>query len=172
MSISREENRPPMIIVDGEPTICEELSLPELKALQKQHNIVLNGHYNKKELVELLKQRGVLPAITQLGEDGSRIINLPIQLVSEESKKGTSPPRANKYTPKANIRGRARRVELTLLDDETFQPTESQVFPSLYKAAKFLGTFSSVMTHFDGRWYKSKIDGKMYRVTILDPVLA
>jgi hypothetical protein len=44
LSISREENRPPMIIVDGEPTICEELSLPELKALQKQHNISLNGH--------------------------------------------------------------------------------------------------------------------------------
>jgi hypothetical protein len=62
MSISREENRPPMIIVDGEPTICEELSLPELNALQKQHNIVLDKHYSKKELVELLKQPGVLPA--------------------------------------------------------------------------------------------------------------
>jgi hypothetical protein len=62
MSISREENRPPMMIVaDGEPTICEELSLPELKALQKQHKIILNGHYNKNELVEVLKQRGVLP---------------------------------------------------------------------------------------------------------------
>jgi hypothetical protein len=77
-----------------------------------------------------------------------------------------------KHTPKANIRGRARRVELTLIDDETFQPTESQIFPSLYKAGKFLGTFGCVMTHFNGRWYKSKIDGKMYRVTILDPALA
>jgi hypothetical protein len=67
MSISREENRPPMIIVDGEPTICEELSLPELKTLQKQHNIVLDKHYNKKELVELLKQRGVLPASYTIG---------------------------------------------------------------------------------------------------------
>jgi hypothetical protein len=67
MSISREENRPPMIIVDGEPMICEELSLPELKALQKQHNIVLNGHCNKNELVELLKQRGVLPASYTIG---------------------------------------------------------------------------------------------------------
>jgi hypothetical protein len=63
----REENRPPMIIVDGEPTICEELSLPELKALQKQHNITLDRHYNKKELVELLKQRGVLPASYTIG---------------------------------------------------------------------------------------------------------
>jgi hypothetical protein len=54
MSISHEENRPLMIIVDGESTICEELSLPELKALQRQHNITLDRHYNKKELVELL----------------------------------------------------------------------------------------------------------------------
>jgi hypothetical protein len=46
------------------------------------------------------------------------------------------------------------------------------IFPSLYKAGKFLGTFGCVMTHFNGRWYKSKINGKMYRVTILDPALA
>jgi hypothetical protein len=68
MSISREENRPSMMIdIGGEPTICEELSLPELKALQKQHKIVLSGHYNKKELVEVLKQRGVLPANYTVG---------------------------------------------------------------------------------------------------------
>ena len=155
MSISREENRPPMIIVDGEPTICEELSLTELKALQKQHNIVLNGYYNKKELVELLKQRGVLPASYTIGR--RRVKN---KKVAAEHTKG-------KHTPKVNIRARARRVELTLLDG-SFQ---SQVFPSLYQAAKFLGTFGCSITHYDGRWYRSKVDGKMYRVTILDPVL-
>jgi hypothetical protein len=162
MSISREENRPPMIIVDGEPTICEELSFPELKALQKQHNITLDRHYNKKELVELLKQRGVLPASYTIGR--RRVKNKKVAAEhSEESKKG-------KHTPKVNIRARARRVELTLLDG-SFQPTESQVFPSLYQAAKFLGTFGCSITHYDGRWYRSKVDGKMYRVTILDPVL-
>jgi hypothetical protein len=41
--------------------LSEELSLPELKAFQKQHNVVLNGHNNMGESVELLKQRGVLP---------------------------------------------------------------------------------------------------------------
>jgi hypothetical protein len=56
-----------IIFVDGEPTMCEELSLPELKALQKQHNIILDRHYNKKELVELLKQRGVLPPDYTIG---------------------------------------------------------------------------------------------------------
>lgn len=31
-SVQREENRHPIILVNGEPTICEELLLPELKA--------------------------------------------------------------------------------------------------------------------------------------------
>jgi hypothetical protein len=119
-----------------------------------------------------LKQRGVLPANYTVGR--RRVKNhKPEDKSCEEEPKtdlisGSATNR--KHTPKANIRGRARRVELTLLDG-SFQPTESQVFPSLYKAAKFLGTFGCSMTHFDGRWYKSKIDGKMYRVNILDPVL-
>jgi hypothetical protein len=55
MRIHREENRLPRIIVDGEPMMCAELLLPELKALHKQHNITLDRHYNREELVELLK---------------------------------------------------------------------------------------------------------------------
>jgi hypothetical protein len=166
MSISREESRPPMIVVDGEPTMCEELSLPELKALQKQHSIILNGHYNKKELVEVLKQRGVLSASYTVGRRRVKTHkpqDTPREICEEPTKA--------KHTPKVNIRGRARRVELTLLD-ESFQPTESQVFPSLYKAAKFLGTLGCVMTHLSGWYYKSKINYKVYRVIILDPVLA
>jgi hypothetical protein len=173
-----------MIIVDDEPTICEELSLTELKALQKEHNISLDRHYNKKDLVELLKQHGILPASYTIGRRRVKNQERKTHLTSRASAELNSSlpdPQAGsphpagvtnqKHTTKVNIRGRARRVELTLIDG-SFQPTESQVFPSLYKAAKFLGTFGSVMTHFDGRWYKSKIDGKMYRVTILDPALA
>jgi hypothetical protein len=165
MSISREESRPPMmIVVDGEPTICEELSLPELKALHTQHKIILSGHYNKNELVEVLKQRGVLPANYTVGR--RRVKNRILQgaCLEEEMKKV-------KHIPKTNIRTRVRRVELTLLDD-SYQPTESQIFPSLYKAAKFLGTVGCNITHYDGRWCRSKINDKLYRVTILDPVLA
>jgi hypothetical protein len=74
MSISREESRPPMmIVVDGEPTICEELSLPELKALQKQHNIVLNGITIRMSLLKYSSNVEYCQLITQLGEDGSRI---------------------------------------------------------------------------------------------------
>jgi hypothetical protein len=87
-----------------------------------------------------------------------------VDIASEEPKK-------SKHIPKTNNRTRARRVELTLLDD-SHQPTESQVFPSLYKAAKFLGTVNCTITHYDGWWCRSKIDDKLYRVTILDPVLA
>jgi hypothetical protein len=79
-------------------------------------------------------------------------------------------PKNVKHTPKTNIRTRARRVELTLLDD-TFQPTESQVFLSLYKAAKFLGTVGCNIIQYEGRWCRSKIDDKLYRVAIFDPLL-
>jgi hypothetical protein len=200
MSISREESRPPMmIVVDGESMICEELSLPELKTLEKQHNITLDIHYNKKELVELLNQRGVLPASYIIGRRRVKNHEPKKDLTSRTSAEpnsslaraspvdkrpqgaansslpdpqaGSPRPagvRNRKHTPKSNIRGCARRVELKLIDDET----EVQVFPSLYKAGKFLGTFGCVMTHFNGRWCKSKVDGKMYRVNILDPELA
>jgi hypothetical protein len=157
MSISREEDRPPMmIVVDDEPMICEELSLPELKTLQKQHNIIIDRHYNKKELVELLKQRGVLPASYTIGRRRvkkdltSRTSAEPNSSLARASPVDKRPPGAansslpdpqagslrpagvtnRKHTPKSNIRGRARRVELKLIDDET----EVQVFPSLYKA--------------------------------------
>jgi hypothetical protein len=195
MSIYCEENRRPMIIVDGKPTMCEELTLPELKALQKQHNITLDRHYNKKELVELLKQRGVLPASYTIGrrrvkncepkkdltsrtsaETNSSLVRASLANLSLPDPQAGSPRPAGvtngKYTPKSNIRGRARRVKLKLIDDETFQPTEVQVFPSLYKAGKFLGTFGCVMIHFNGRWYKSMVDGKMCRVNILGPEFA
>jgi hypothetical protein len=72
-SIEREDKRQPIIFVNGEPTMCEKLSLPKLKALQKQHNNVLNGHSNE-ELVELLKQRGVLPPDHTVGR--RRVKNL------------------------------------------------------------------------------------------------
>lgn len=49
-----EQNRT-LIFVNGEAKRCEELSLPELKASQKEHKIVLDGHCNKGELIELLK---------------------------------------------------------------------------------------------------------------------
>lgn len=39
--------------------VIEELTLSELKGLFKEHKIALDGHYNKKDIGELLKQRGV-----------------------------------------------------------------------------------------------------------------
>jgi hypothetical protein len=173
-SIHREENRQPMIIVDGEPTMCEELSLPELKALQKQHNIILDRHYNKKELVELSQQRGVLPANYTIGRRQVKNQKVTAEPKTHLTSRASAEPNSSlasslptgvtnqKYIPKANIRGHARRVELKLINDETFQPTEVQVFPSLYKAGNFLGTFNSVVEHFNRRRYKSKINGKMY----------
>jgi hypothetical protein len=153
-SIEREVKRQRIILVNGEPTMCEELSLPELKALQKQHNIILEKNYNRKELVELLKQRGVLHPDYTIGR--RRVKNK--KLVSDKLDEA----KTVKHMPREHM----RRVELTLVDDET---SDSHLFPSLYKAAKFLGTFSSFQLSFNMRYYKSKIDGKTYRVSILDP---
>ena len=45
----------------GLDEIPQELSLPELKALMKQHNIQIKPHSNKPDIVEVLKQQGILP---------------------------------------------------------------------------------------------------------------
>lgn len=95
-SISQEENRQPIIFINGEPMLCEELSLPELKALQKHHNIILNGHYNKAEFVEWFKQRGVLPPGYTVGR---RRVKNP-KPVSEPDDK----PKIPKLIPTAKIR--------------------------------------------------------------------
>ena len=46
----------------GLDEIPQELSLPELKALMKQHNITIKPHSNKPDIVEVLKQQGILPS--------------------------------------------------------------------------------------------------------------
>lgn len=104
--------------------------MPELKALQTEHKIVLDGHYIKKELRELLNKCGVLPPEYEIGR---RVTHMPAL------KEHTTPPphlslslvqsrNGNYYL----IRGHLSRAELTLIDDETFQPTDKQKFPTRY----------------------------------------
>ena len=45
----------------GLDEIHDELSFPELKALMYQHNIPIKEHSNKADIVETLKQHGILP---------------------------------------------------------------------------------------------------------------
>jgi hypothetical protein len=115
---------------------------------------------NKNELVEVLKQRGVLPASYTIGrrrvknhepkkdltsrtsaEPNSSLARASLANSSLPDPQAGSPRPAGvtnqKHTPKANIRGRARRVELTLIDDETFQQQNPKYFPHYTKLANF-----------------------------------
>ena len=46
----------------GLDNIPQELSLPELKALMKPHNVPIKPHSNKPDIVEVLEQHGILPS--------------------------------------------------------------------------------------------------------------
>jgi hypothetical protein len=45
----------------GLDELHQELSLPDLRALMKAHNIPIKAHSNKADIVEVLKQHGILP---------------------------------------------------------------------------------------------------------------
>ena len=125
-----------------------ELSLPELKSLLKEHKITCTSHLNKPEIINLLKERGVLPENYFIGR--RRIKNLP--------KVKNPNPR-----PALNIRNCGRKVELTLIDTG-----EVHSFPSIYKSAKFLGTFACSVSRFNKCNFKSNADNKIYRINIVE----
>lgn len=80
---------------------------------------------------------------------------------------------APKRIPKGKIREHPQRAELTLLDSDIWRsdPSEVHLFPSMSKAAKFLGTFSTNIIEFNMHYYKSKFGDTTYRIKILDPGL-
>jgi hypothetical protein len=137
---------------NGDP--CE-LSLPELKQLAKEHNIKGISYMSKLELIELLKNHKVLPDNYYIGRRRNKNVK-----VNDESKpKDTT----------QKVKSPPRKVQLTLIDKQTLQPTnESITFPSLYKASKYMGTYSCSITNFNGCTYKSNIDDNIYRIDILE----
>jgi hypothetical protein len=115
-----------------------ELSLPELRALMHQHNIPIRAHCTKQELVDTLKQHGILP------ED----------YVSGLRRAATAPAKNCK-------RLNAKIVELTDMSNGSVIK-----FPSLYKTARFLGTYNHNITKHDGVSYTAP-DNKTYMIKIL-----
>ena len=135
----------------GLDEIPQELSLPELKALMKQHNIPIKPHSNKPDIVEVLKQQGILP---ENYVNGLRRCTAPARKVSTSSTQ----------TPK---RLAAQTVELTDMDDGSVT-----IYPSLYKAAKFLGTYNNNISKHNGFTY-SVYDAngvnKIYKICVVAP---
>jgi hypothetical protein len=118
--------------------IHDELSLPELKALMHQHNIPIKAHSNKPELVEVLEQKGILPE----------------NYVSGIRRAVATPAKTGK-------RLSAKAVELTDMSDGSVI-----IFPSLYKTAKFLGTYNHNITKHNGLSFITGAD-KTYMIKIL-----
>lgn len=156
----------------SEVEISTDLSLPELKALVKTHRIVLKGHCNKQDIVDVLKENQVLPLDYTLSK--RRVKNAaPLARAAPHTSC------ASQINAKTNIVAKQpkvpRKVQLTLAEQDgtltdTGGPTSSTVhqFPSIYKAAKFLGVYSCVVATNDMLYYKSKIDGKNYKINLLD----
>jgi NUMOD1 domain len=118
--------------------IHDELSLPVLRALMHQHNIPIKAHSIKQELIDTLKQHGILPENYVSGL--RRAVGTPL---------------------KTGKRLQAKTVELTDMSDGSVM-----IFPSLYKTARFLGTYNHNITKHNGLSYTSPND-KTYMIKIL-----
>ena len=125
----------------GLDEIHDELSLPELKTLMHQHNIPIKAHSTKVELVEELKQHGILPE----------------NYVSGLRRASPPPP----TTAPGSKRLSAKPVELTDISNGS-----TIIFPSLYKTAKFLGTYNHNITKHNGLSYTAPND-RTYKIKIL-----
>ena len=129
----------------GLDEVHQELSLPELKALMKHHNIPIKAHSNKSDIVEVLKQHGILP---ENYVSGLR----------------RAPPPAVQTTvvahkPAGRLPG--QKVELTDMSDGT-----ANIYPSLYKTAKFLGTYNHNVTKHNGLSFTTAT-GATYMIKLL-----
>ena len=117
--------------------IHDELSLAELRALMHQHNIPIRAHCTKQELVDTLKQHGILPEDYVGG-----------------LRRAVTPAKASK-------RLSAKTVILTDMSNGAILK-----FPSLYQTARFLGTYNHNITKHDGVSYTAP-DNKTYMIKIL-----
>ena len=125
-----------------------------MKQLAKEHDIKGISYLNKLELIELLKNHKILPENYYIGRR-----NKNVRANNNET---------NQQAPKT-VKSPPRKVQLTLIDKQTLHPTnESITFPSLYKAAKFMGTYSCSITNFNGCTYTSNINDNIYRIHILE----
>jgi hypothetical protein len=117
--------------------IHDELSLPELRALMHQNNSPIRAHCTKQELVDTLKQHGILPEDYVSG-----------------LRRAVAPAKNCK-------RLSAKTVILTDISNGSVIK-----FPSLYKTARFLGTYNHKITKHDGASYVAP-DDKIYMIKIL-----
>ena len=100
---------------------------PDLQDILRENKIRGWSHFNKPQLIDLLKERNLLP---------------------EEPEK-TSKDIASKYVYLRKIRTRPRSVEVT-----NKQTSEVTVYPSIYKAGLAFKTNPRLITFYDRRVFR------------------
>ena len=113
-----------------------------------EYNIPIKPHSNKPVIVVVLKQQCILP---ENYVNGLRRCSPPIAPTRKVSTPSVTvagiPKRLAVQTPK---RLAAQTVELTDMDDGSVT-----IYPSLYKAAKFLGTYNNNISKHNGMSYST-----------------
>ena len=109
--------------------------LAELREILKQNNLHGYSQYTKKKLIVVLKEKGLMP-------------DEPPQ----PEKKEADP----RY---ANLKGIGTNPKDVILKD--IKTGEETSFPSIYKAAKFLGKSPRMITFWVGRVWNNKYEKKM-----------
>ena len=114
--------------------------LPELREILRENKIKGYSHYNKKQLIELLKEKGLLPE------------------EPEKPKKEINPRFARLKT----IRTNPKRVVL-----KDIESGDEITFPSIYKASRFINQSPRIITFWNGRVWKDKYEIKVFSGELL-----
>ena len=110
------------------------MKLPELREILRQNKIKGYSHYNKKELVELLREKGLLPAE---------------QPKPEKPKKEIDP----RFKRLKTIRTNPKRVVL-----KSVETGDKITFPSIYKAAKSINQSPRIVKFWNGTVWNKKYE--------------
>ena len=111
------------------------MNIKELKTLLKDNKIHFYSYWDKKKLIALANEHNLLPK-TELEKEKSKDV---------------------KYDRLKTIKQNPRKVM-----PEDAETSEIKIFPSIYKAAKFIDRAPQTITYWNGGVWKNK-----YRVVVL-----
>ena len=116
------------------------LKVSKIKEILKQNNIKGWAHLNKPGLIELLKEKDLMP------------VEPPKPERRRQTKEEIDPKNLWRCDTIKN------RKTVVLKDIAT---EEEITFPSLHKAAKFIGKVTSTISYWDGKIWKNKYEIKI-----------
>ena len=105
------------------------MNMKELKTLLKENKINFCSYWDKKRLIALANEHDLLP---------------------KKEKEKTKDVKYDRLKP---IKKNPRKVSL-----EDIETGEIKIFPSIYKAAKFIDRAPQTITYWNGRVWKNKYE--------------